>query len=87
MPERTDQAFRPLADPRRRRILDLLSEKGPPTLGQLVRATRQGRTERYEARPEVLGDALAPWLAKHAPYCDDVLSRLRRLAEGSSTPD
>lgn len=111
MSELTDQTFRLLADPTRRRILDLLGEKGPLTVGELaaefpdlvasgiskhlmglraadlVRSTRKGRTQVYEARPEVLGAALAPWLARYAPYWDDALDRLRRLAEeGSASP-
>jgi DNA-binding transcriptional ArsR family regulator len=34
----TDQLFRMLADPTRRRILDLLAEHGPLTVGQLAGA-------------------------------------------------
>lgn len=36
MPSPTDDLFRTLADPTRRRILDLLVERGPLTVGQLA---------------------------------------------------
>jgi DNA-binding transcriptional ArsR family regulator len=35
-PSATDELFRGLADPTRRRILDLLAERGPLTVGQLA---------------------------------------------------
>lgn len=36
MPSSSDDVFRVLADPTRRRILDLLAERGPLTVGQLA---------------------------------------------------
>jgi DNA-binding transcriptional ArsR family regulator len=36
VPETSDDLFRVLADPTRRRILDLLAERGPLTVGQLA---------------------------------------------------
>jgi len=36
VPESSDDVFRVLADPTRRRILDLLAERGPLTVGQLA---------------------------------------------------
>ena len=36
MPSNSDALFRILADPTRRRILDLLAEQGPLTVGQLA---------------------------------------------------
>jgi DNA-binding transcriptional ArsR family regulator len=36
MPRNSDVLFRILADPTRRRILDLLAERGPLTVGQLA---------------------------------------------------
>ena len=104
-PSPSDNLFRTLADPTRRRILDLLAERGALTVSQLaaefpglvasgvskhlmglraaglVGATRQGRHQLYRLNAEVMGDALAPWLAKYAPYWSDALERLRKLAE------
>jgi DNA-binding transcriptional ArsR family regulator len=48
----------------------------------LVGATRQGRHQLYRINAEVMGEALAPWLAKYAPYWSEALERLRKLAEG-----
>lgn len=105
-PSPSDSLFRTLADPTRRRILDLLAERGALTVSQLsaefpdlvasgvskhlmglraaglVTATRQGRHQLYRINAEVMGDALAPWLAKYTPYWSDALERLRKLAEG-----
>lgn len=36
MPSRSDELFRVLADPTRRRILDLLAERGTASVGQLA---------------------------------------------------
>jgi len=36
MPRSSDELFRVLADPTRRRILDLLAERGPATVGELA---------------------------------------------------
>ncbi|HLH99181.1 MAG TPA: metalloregulator ArsR/SmtB family transcription factor [Acidimicrobiales bacterium] len=36
MPDSSDELFRALADPTRRRILDLLAERGTLTVGQLA---------------------------------------------------
>jgi DNA-binding transcriptional ArsR family regulator len=36
VPDATDELFRVLADPTRRRILDLLAERGPLTVGELA---------------------------------------------------
>ena len=36
MPSKSDELFRALADPTRRRILDLLAERGTLTVGQLA---------------------------------------------------
>ena len=104
-PSPSDNLFRTLADPTRRRILDLLAERGALTVGQLaaefpglvasgvskhlmglraaglVGATRQGRHQLYRINAEVMADALAPWLAKYAPYWSDALERLRKLAQ------
>jgi DNA-binding transcriptional ArsR family regulator len=105
-PSPSDNLFRTLADPTRRRILDLLAERGALTVSQLaaefpdlvvsgvskhlmglraaglVGATRQGRHQLYRINAEVMGEALAPWLAKYAPYWSEALERLRKLAEG-----
>jgi DNA-binding transcriptional ArsR family regulator len=109
-PSRADDLFRVLADPTRRRILDLLAERGTLTCGQLaaefpalvasgvskhlmglraaglVTARRQGRHRLYRLKPEVLADALAPWLAKYEPYWSAALERLRNLAESERGP-
>jgi DNA-binding transcriptional ArsR family regulator len=103
-----DDLFRTLADPTRRRILDLLAERGDLTVGQLaaefpglvasgiskhlmglraaglVSATRQGRQQLYRLNAEVMGEALAPWLAKYEPFWAAALQRLRDLAEEES---
>ena len=105
-PSPSDNLFRTLADPTRRRILDLLAERGALTVSQLAAefpdlvvsgvskhlmglraavlggATRQGRHQLYRINAEVMGEALAPWLAKYAPYWSEALERLRKLAEG-----
>lgn len=99
-----------LADPTRRRILDLLAERGEVTVGELaaefpdlvasgiskhlmglraahlVTATKVGRTQRYRLDRATFSVALAPWLARYAPYFDDALSRLQHLAESDDDP-
>ncbi len=41
MPEQSDELFRALADPTRRRILDLLQERGALTVGEIAAAFPQ----------------------------------------------
>jgi DNA-binding transcriptional ArsR family regulator len=105
----SDNLFRMLADPTRRRVLDLLAERGPQTVGQLaaefpdlvasgiskhlmalraarlVRATRDGRHQRYCIDAPALSQALVPWLARYERYWSDALVRLRAVAEGRSS--
>jgi DNA-binding transcriptional ArsR family regulator len=105
LPDPSDDLFKALADPTRRRILDLLQERGALTVGELatafpelvssgiskhlmtlravglVAARRRGRQQVYRLQPQVLADAMAPWLARYEPYWSDALERLRRLAE------
>jgi DNA-binding transcriptional ArsR family regulator len=110
MPRSSDDLFRALADPTRRRILDLLAERGTATVGELagqfpdlvasgiskhlmalraaglVTATRQGRQQLYRLDADAFAGALAPWLAKYAPYWSDALRRLGKLAEEEPAP-
>lgn len=110
MPSADDDVFRVLADPTRRRILDLLAERGALTVGELaaefpdlvasgiskhlmglraaglVSATSQGRERLYRIDADALSDALAPWLARYAPYWSAALDRLRDLAEQPDPP-
>src|SRR5579864_5449475 len=103
----SDTVFRILGDATRRRILDLLAERGPLTVGQLaaefpdlvasgiskhlmslrasglVSATRRGREQIYQLKPDALAAGLAPWIAKYEPYWSAALERLRDLAQRS----
>ena len=47
----------------------------------LVAATRRGREQVYRLEAEVLGAALAPWIAKYERFWSTALLRLRDLAE------
>lgn len=53
----------------------------------LVRATREGRQQRYRIDAETLAGALVPWLATYEPYWSGALERLRELAEGEAPPE
>lgn len=50
---------------------------------RLVSATRRGREQVYQLKPDVLAAGLAPWMAKYDRYWSTALGRLRDLAEES----
>ena len=53
----------------------------------LVSATRRGRQQIYQLKPDALAAGLAPWIAKYERYWSADLERLRDLAhEGSAKP-
>ena len=92
MPRSSDDLFRALADPTRRRILDLLAERGTATVGELAAQfpdlVVSGISKHLMAlrAAGLVADALAPWLAKYEPYWSAALQRLGQLAEGSARP-
>lgn len=53
----------------------------------LVCATRRGRQQVYQLKPDVLAAALTPWMAKYERYWSTALERLRHLAEESASKD
>jgi len=89
----TDTLFKMLADPTRRRILDLLAEQGPLNVTELAEEfpdlVASGISKHLMGlrgaglvqANKAMQDALAPWLKKYDRFWQQALERLRDLAE------
>ena len=92
--DEVDEVWAAVADPTRRRLLDVLLAHGEATAttlagefavldrAGLVVGRRLGREVRYAVRPEQL-DAATRWMARVAEQWDERLAAIKRIAESA----